>query len=94
MDNHLIPGASSGWWPNKHHVVQCHICGGHAYDLLGQIDCENCGVINASDPNILELHIENFDLKVKEHALAAEQQKSKNYANKHRSRWSRYPKHI
>ena len=27
-------------------VVQCHICGGRAYDLGDRIDCENCGVIS------------------------------------------------
>ena len=26
-------------------VVQCHICGGQAYDLDDEIDCENCGII-------------------------------------------------
>jgi hypothetical protein len=26
-------------------VVQCHKCGGRAYDLGDVIDCENCGVV-------------------------------------------------
>ncbi len=26
-------------------VVQCHKCGGRAYDLGETIDCKNCGVI-------------------------------------------------
>lgn len=27
-------------------VVQCHKCGGHAYELSwDEIDCENCGII-------------------------------------------------
>jgi len=29
-------------WPP---IVQCRICGCHAYDLGGEIDCENCGIV-------------------------------------------------
>ena len=40
----------SGWWSvpeynNQPPVVQCHVCGGHAYDLGDRIDCENCGIV-------------------------------------------------
>jgi len=28
-------------------VVQCHVCGGQAYDLGDEIDCENCGIVEA-----------------------------------------------
>jgi hypothetical protein len=40
----------TGWWteepqPDCPPIVQCHICGGHAYDLGGKIDCENCGIV-------------------------------------------------
>lgn len=42
-----------GWWSEEQYrqpvcppVVQCHVCGGHAYDLGHEIDCEKCGVIS------------------------------------------------
>jgi len=41
----------AGWWSEDQYrqpcppVTQCHACGGHAYDLGHEIDCENCGVI-------------------------------------------------
>lgn len=39
-----------GWWTEdpepEPKVVQCHLCGGRAYDLGDQIDCENCGVVD------------------------------------------------
>ena len=31
--------------PDHPPVVQCHVCGGQAYDLGEEIECENCGVI-------------------------------------------------
>lgn len=30
-------------------IVQCHICGGNAYDLGDKLDCENCGEIGLRD---------------------------------------------
>ena len=41
----------AGWWTERREpgpqppVIECHVCGGHAYDLGPEIDCENCGVI-------------------------------------------------
>jgi len=26
-------------------IIQCHICGGNAYDLGDELDCENCGTL-------------------------------------------------
>jgi hypothetical protein len=38
-----------GWWTQEPEpeppVTQCHICGGHAYDLGDKINCENCGIV-------------------------------------------------
>ena len=36
-------------WAECPPVVQCHRCGGNAYDLGEEIDCENCGVISCGD---------------------------------------------
>ena len=30
-------------------VIQCHKCGGRAYDLGDVIDCESCGKIQSED---------------------------------------------
>lgn len=41
-----------GWWteePELPPIIQCFECGGQAYDLGDEIDCENCGRI--SDEN-------------------------------------------
>lgn len=44
----------TGWWtrepdnPYLPSIVQCHVCGGQAYGLGEQIDCENCGKIAAA----------------------------------------------
>jgi hypothetical protein len=39
----------AGWWTEEPEpeppVVQCHVCGGRAYDLGNRIDCENCGIV-------------------------------------------------
>ena len=29
-------------------VTQCHVCGGRAWDLGKEIDCENCGKIEVA----------------------------------------------
>ena len=48
----------AGWWtplpPEEPHVVQCHKCGGQAYELDGEIDCENCGIVDL-EPLLQEL---------------------------------------
>ena len=41
----------AGWWTEEPHpdcppVVQCYKCGGNAYDLGDEIDCENCGIVS------------------------------------------------
>ena len=44
-----------GWWTElpepepEPPIVQCHICGGHAYDCGEYIDCENCGEIRLKE---------------------------------------------
>jgi hypothetical protein len=41
----------AGWWTHQSEagsypdIVECHVCGGRAWDLGTTIDCENCGVI-------------------------------------------------
>ena len=41
----------AGWWTEEPKpqppVIQCRVCGGHAYDFGYNIVCENCGVIPA-----------------------------------------------
>ena len=45
----------TGWWteepepPDLPPIIQCHICGGQAYDLGDKIDCENCGIVKLRD---------------------------------------------
>jgi len=41
----------TGWWTREPEpdlgpeVVQCPRCGGQAYDLGSELDCENCGIV-------------------------------------------------
>lgn len=43
------------WWtegqeqPDLPPVVQCHRCGGQAYDLGDKLDCENCGEFSVEE---------------------------------------------
>ena len=44
----------AGWWTQETEsgwplVVQCHRCGGNAYDLGSYLDCENCGEVYFSE---------------------------------------------
>ena len=43
----------TGWWTEEPEpdppVVQCHKCGGRAYEYSDHIDCENCGTVWLDD---------------------------------------------
>jgi len=43
----------AGWWTQQPEqepqVIQCHKCGGRAYELDNEIDCENCGLVRIED---------------------------------------------
>lgn len=40
------------WTPEPEYlppVIQCRVCGGRAYDLGNEIDCENCGLVSMDE---------------------------------------------